>query len=349
MNEQTIAGNSLPTTIPQYLAQLRDALRDADPAMVQDALYDAEEYLRSELAAQPGRSEAEVLADVAGSYGAPEEVAEIYRETEITVNRALRSPRGQSAVLGGAASATLVAPASASAPGISAASGAPAAQAASTGIPPVPPPASPRSLLARFFGVALDPHTYGALFYMLLSLVTGIFFFTWVVTGLSLSVSLMVLIIGIPVAVLFFGSVRGLALLEGRMVEALLGERMPRRLPYADRSRGWLQRIGDMFTDSRTWLTLLYFVLMLPLGIVYFTIATTLLSVALGFIWSPVAALFSQADVGLYINSSVPVVGEWVTVPLAMVGVLLLFGTLHLARGIGKLHGMMAKHLLVRL
>jgi len=29
--------------------------------------------------------------------------------------------------------------------------------------------------------------------------------------------------------------------------------------------------------------------------------------------------------------------------------VLLLFATLHLARGIGRLHGMMAKHLLVRL
>ena len=28
-----------------------------------------------------------------------------------------------------------------------------------------------------------DPRTYGALLYMLLSLVTGIFYFTWTVTG----------------------------------------------------------------------------------------------------------------------------------------------------------------------
>ena len=61
--------------------------------MVQDALYDAEEYLRSELAEQSGRSEAEVIAAVAGSYGAPEEVADIYRQTEVTVNRALRPPQ----------------------------------------------------------------------------------------------------------------------------------------------------------------------------------------------------------------------------------------------------------------
>ena len=80
---------TLPITIPEYLEQLRAALRGADPAMIQDALYDAEEYLRSELAEQAGKSEAEIIASVAGSYGAPEEVAEIYRDTEVTVNLSL--------------------------------------------------------------------------------------------------------------------------------------------------------------------------------------------------------------------------------------------------------------------
>ena len=83
----------LPTSIPEYLKQLRAALADTDPALVQDALYDAEEYLRSELAENPGKSEAEVIAAVAGSYGAPEEVADIYRDTEAKVQTALRPPR----------------------------------------------------------------------------------------------------------------------------------------------------------------------------------------------------------------------------------------------------------------
>ena len=325
MNDPSLAGRALPTTIPQYLAQLRAALEGADPAMVQDALYDAEEYLRSELAAQPGRSEAEVIADVAGSYGAPDEVAEIYRETEVTVNRALRTPRADTSPMLRAA-----------------------------GVEPAAPPPAPvqRSLLARFFGVVADPHTYGALFYMLLSLATGIFFFTWVVTGLSLSLGLLILIIGIPLTVLFFGSVRGLALLEGRLVEALLGERMPRRPRYTDRSRTWLQRIGDMFTDGRTWLTLLYFVLMLPLGIIYFTIAVTLLSLSLGMIWAPVAAIFSGDIPGIYVDgvNVLPMAASpLVAIVVAAVGALLLVLTLHLARGIGKLHGLIAKNLLVRL
>ena len=81
-----------PRTINDYLEQLRSALRGADPALVQDALYDAEEHLRAELAEQPGRDEAAMLEHVVGSYGAPDEVAEIYRDQEIKIQRAIRPP-----------------------------------------------------------------------------------------------------------------------------------------------------------------------------------------------------------------------------------------------------------------
>ncbi len=316
----------LPTTIPGYLEQLRAALAGADPAMIQDALYDAEEYLRSELAEQRGKSEAEVIAGVAGSYGAPEEVAEIYRETEVTVNRALRTPL----------------PGRRPAPMPPLAAGAATATAAAA-------TAKPRSAAARFFGVVLDPHTYGALFYMLLSLVTGIFFFTWVVTGLSLSVSLLILIIGIPVLLLFLGSVRVLSLVEGRIIEALLGVRMPRRPAYTDRSQGWLARIGAMFTDGRTWLTMLYFVLMLPLGVAYFSLATTLLSTSLALVFAPLADALFDRPVGIWIDGVNVADGFWLWPVSVAAGLVLLFGTLHLARAIGRLHGAVAKHLLVRL
>ncbi|MBO9737530.1 sensor domain-containing protein [Xanthomonas axonopodis pv. begoniae] len=298
---KTVAqAHPLPTTIGDYLLQLRQALSGADPAMIQDALYDAEEYLRSELAEQKGKSEAEVIAGVASSYGAPEEVAEIYRETEVTVARALR--------------------------------------------PPVPPRRA--SWIGTFFGVAADPRTYGALFYMLLSLLTGVFYFTWVVTGASLSIGMLILIIGVPLLVLFFGSVRVLSLVEGRVVETLLGVRMPRRPQHPGLQGGWLQRIGAMFTDARTWSTMLYFLLMLPLGIVYFSVFCTLLALSLGLAASPIAVLFDNVAVLTW--DGVDITSAWLTLPLFAAGVLLLFVTLHLARAFGKLHGMFAKHLLVK-
>jgi hypothetical protein len=44
---------SAPRSIDQYLQQLREELKAEDPALAQDALYDAEEYLRAEIAAHP--------------------------------------------------------------------------------------------------------------------------------------------------------------------------------------------------------------------------------------------------------------------------------------------------------
>ena len=75
----------LPRSIPEYLDQLRAALAGADPALVQDALYDAEEYLRSELSERPDTPEAEVIASVAGSYGAPHEVVAVGRHRRVLV------------------------------------------------------------------------------------------------------------------------------------------------------------------------------------------------------------------------------------------------------------------------
>jgi hypothetical protein len=205
--------------------------------------------------------------------------------------------------------------------------------------------------MGRFFGVAADPRAYAALFYMLLSLATGIFYFVWAVTGLSLSVGLSILIFGLAFAVLFFGTVRVLSLVEGRIIEVMLGERMPRRPVYAERGKPFMTRIKEMFTDPRTWSTLLYMVLMLPLGIVYFTTAVTGITLSLACMVAPVAVALREVgildDGGIYWNDQLffpPIIALPFTF---LVGVFLLFGMLHLARGIGKFQGAIAKHLLV--
>ena len=83
---------SAPRSIDEYLKQLRAALEGQDPALIQDALYDAEEYLRAEVAAHPDKSEADVLELIASTYGAPDEVASAYRDTEAKVKAALKTP-----------------------------------------------------------------------------------------------------------------------------------------------------------------------------------------------------------------------------------------------------------------
>lgn len=293
---------NIPTSIDAYLEAVRAALAGADKALIQDALYDAEDHLRSEMAENPNLSEAEIIARIWNSYGAPEEVASIYRDTEIKVTRALKPPR----------------------------------------------PPKQDNAFARFFGVIFDWRAWTALFYMLLSLVTGLFYFTWATTGLSLSIGLAILIIGIPFVILFLGSVRVLSLVEGRMVEAMLGVRMPRRPIYGDQHLPLMTRIKDMFVDPRTWATLLYMIAMCPLGILYFTIAFSLLSLFLSLVAGPIAWWILPGS-SLYLSIS-PFGDDPgpLSVLAFLIGVVGLFATLHLAKGIGYVHGHIAKHLLVK-
>jgi uncharacterized membrane protein len=291
-------GGTVPETIEGYLAQLRKALAGADPALVQDAAYDAEEYLRS--AAAEGGNTPDAIDAAIEAYGSPSEIASAYRETERTVVAALRRPT------------------------------------------PTPKSTNP---IARFFGVIADPGAWGALFYMLLSLLTGTLYFTVVVTGLSISTSLMILIIGLPIALLFIGAVRAISLAEGRLVEGLLGVRMPRRPRTVGAQGGLIERVKSWFTDYRTWTTMLYMLLMLPVGVTYFTVIVTgLASLAL------VAAPFVQVifDTPVFRSFDYAYYLEPWGMPLVFAaGLLGFFVTLWLAKGVGFLHGAFAKALLV--
>ena len=210
----------------------------------------------------------------------------------------------------------------------------------------------PRSLIGRFFGVYTDPRTWGALLFMFITFVTGIIYFTWAVTGVSLSLSLLILIIGVPFAILFLLSVQGIALLEGRLVEALLGVRMPRRPAFAQPGLRWGQRLKSLVTDRHTWVSLVYMVLQLVLGVVYFTFFTTFIALSLGLVAAPFINGTISIPPGTIPNYAgyygmMQAVPLWVKAIIEGLGVILLTTTLHLVRGCGWLHGRYAKWMLV--
>jgi hypothetical protein len=210
---------------------------------------------------------------------------------------------------------------------------------------PVPAVAAP-DIARRIFGVLLDPVAYGSAFYMFLSLATGIVYFTWAVTGLALSIGLLPIVIGLPFALLYLSSLRAFALIECRIVEGLLGERMPRRPPVVH-GDGWTTRLKSRARDPRTWTTLLYMILKLPLGILYFTLFAILLSLTLGLAVAPFAQLLG---VPLMTFGSWRLDVPWyVAFPLLWLAASfdLLVG-LHLVRGVGRLHARFAKLMLVR-
>ncbi len=68
----------------------------------------------------------------------------------------------------------------------------------------------------------------------------------------------------------------------------MLGTRMPRRPVYPDRETPWYTRIVDMLKDRRTWTTLIYLFLMLPLGIFYFTFVVIGITVSVAMTVAPI-------------------------------------------------------------
>lgn len=157
---------------------------------------------------------------------------------------------------------------------------------------------------------------------------------------------MMVLIIGIPVAFVFFLSFHGLAFLEGRIIEGFLGVRMPKRQKFFNSSMRWGEKVKHLLLGADSWFFLLYFILMLPLGIIYFTITITLFSVSLALVASPFLGLVygtEWIDFGT-INYVLP---YW-TLPVAgIIGILLMKGTLHFIKNLGKQHGKIAKTMLI--
>lgn len=307
--------------IEQYLSELKRELSGSDRATIQDALSDAEEHLRTALnsaaEADPKISEAEALAAIVEKYGAPGEVAAAYKEIESRTPSAFARPTYKESEIEVTPEAE------------------------------EPVVVDTRPFYVKFFGIFADLRAWGALLYLLFALGTGIIYFTWAVTGLSLSLGLLILIIGIPIAGLFLLSVRGIALVEGRIVEALLGVRMPRRPLFSRKDIGWWQKIKGMLTSRHTWTAIVYMIFQMPLGIIYFTVIVTLIAVSLWGIVLPIAQFAFNIPVAQNFDTYYYLAG-WLMPFTVIGGILLLTATMHLVKATGKMHGMLAKVMLVR-
>jgi len=290
--------------IEEYLSQLKKELQGSDPALVQDALSDTEDHLRSALEEStqqaPHLAEAENLQTLLAKFGTPSEVASAYKEIEphVLPTLAVQQPR------------------------------------------------TSRSFWTGFFGVAVDARTWGAVLYVLLSGFTAIVFGMWALIGGAFSLFSLVLIIGIPVTGFFLFSLRGIALMEGRIMEVLLGIRMPRKPIFLRKGLSWKEKYKALTTESHTWKVFAYLILHLPLGLVCFTVVTVLLALSIK------CAIYPVWYWGLgrpLITFSQPLYPPAWTYPLVSVaGLLMIFLTLRLARLIGKIHGRFAKFMLVR-
>lgn len=122
---------------------------------------------------------------------------------------------------------------------------------------------------------------------------------------------------------------------------------MPRRPLFASKNPGLWNRFKALISDKYTWYTLVYMMLQLPLGVIYFSVFITLITLSLGLVATPVLELglglplFASYSTQYYLNT-------WLMPVVVVAGALCFMLTLYLAKVIGHMHGRLAKAMLVR-
>jgi len=292
-------------TIDEYLDQLGASLSGSDPALIQDAFSDAEEYLQSALEIaqdkNPRLAKEEILQKIIATYGSPQEIASAYREVESFI----------------APSATAV------------------------------KKPTKQSFLSRYFSVISDPQAWSASLYTIMSFLTGMIYGLWALFGISLTLITLLLIIGIPVTGLFLLSVRGIALMEGRIIEVLLGVRMPRKPVFVSRTLSWKDKFKSLITDSHTWKSLVYMIIHFPLGLIYGGITLVLFALSIKAILYPLLdGIFGRPLITL--GSQAYHTSPWLFPLILAAGMVMFALPLHFSKITGRIHGRYAKAMLVR-
>jgi hypothetical protein len=121
---------------------------------------------------------------------------------------------------------------------------------------------------------------------------------------------------------------------------------MPRRPLFAAKGLKWLERLKFLALDKHTWLSILYMMIQFVFGTIYFVVFVTILSFSISFIAIPlVQEIFGM---GAIQNNDVRYYFPTWSYPLLIVGGVLGWTIfMNIARGVGQLHGRLAKLMLV--
>jgi hypothetical protein len=201
----------------------------------------------------------------------------------------------------------------------------------------------------RFFKVMISGQAYLNLFYLLAAFPLGIFYFVFLVSGLSLGVSLLIIWVGIPILLLVGVGWWALASFERFMAVRLLNEDIPAMPPTSNKDAGPWIRFKEFLSNPVTWKGLLYLFLKFPLGLVTFVVMITLISLTLAFMTMPFtyeSLQYFQPGISfgdLYVwhidSMNDALLG-------ALIGLMLWPVTLHVANGLSWVHAKFAKLML---
>lgn len=188
----------------------------------------------------------------------------------------------------------------------------------------------------RFFSVVIKQQTYMNMLYNFLSFPLGLIYFIVLITGISVSLGLSIVIIGIPLFILLMATWLIFAAFERFQAIYLLNVKVP---PMVKKHKnGLYNQLAYHFSNPVTWWSLLFLLLKFPLGLVSFVFLITGFSVVVAFLAMPITFnIFGPVGVIDNISKSIF---------LSLLGILLLFVVLHMSNFIAWIARILSYHLL---
>lgn len=204
-----------------------------------------------------------------------------------------------------------------------------------------------KSLFEQFFGVVARSQTWLNFIYLFLAFPLGLIYFLYLIIGLALGFGLAVIWVGLAILVLVVAGWWLLAGLERMLTISLLRvEIPPMSTPRSEKATTSTERLGAFIANPVTWKSLVYLLVKFPLGIVSFTVLTTLTAVTVILLASPIIFPFAQPEVLLTNGNLIRVDTLGEALVAFVVGLVMIFFSLHIFNGLAWVSGRFARVML---
>ena len=185
----------------------------------------------------------------------------------------------------------------------------------------------------NFFGVITRGQSYINMLYLLLAFPLGLFYFVFLVSGLAIGISTIIIWIGLLFLLAVFAVWYALIVFERQLAIWMLREEIPPIVREEIPNQTTWQRFVSAVKNPVTWKGLAYLFAKFPLGIFSFVVLVTLLSVSLALLVAPLYynLVSAEVDITLFYGLENPVIIDTLSEALiaSLVGFLLLVGSMH--------------------
>ncbi|MBR9705722.1 hypothetical protein GOV14_01685 [Candidatus Pacearchaeota archaeon] len=175
-------------------------------------------------------------------------------------------------------------------------------------------------------------------------------YFTFLVTGIFLGLGLSIVIIGLLILALMSIGWYCLGLFENKLTSIVLRMPMSQMASnHALREKTAWKMLKKHLSNPATWKSLAYLLIKFPIGILSFVLVVVLIPTSIVLIASPIIFYLSVIIPKMefvVINGTQMITSYWPTFIFTILGILLLFVSLHLLNGLAYASGLFAKLLL---